>query len=42
MFTLIKVRDNLGPGEQPDPGWYQPPPGTQAYKVDGAPADLPG
>jgi manganese oxidase len=41
MFTLIKVRDNLGAGEQPDPGWYQPPPGTQAYKVESAPTDLP-
>lgn len=39
MFTLIKVRDQLEGTE--DPGWYQPPAGTQAYKVDTAPDDLP-
>jgi FtsP/CotA-like multicopper oxidase with cupredoxin domain len=39
MFTLIKVRDQLEGRE--DPGWYQPPAGTQAYKVDTAPDDLP-
>ncbi len=39
MFTLIKVRDQLDGGA--DPGWYQPPDGTQAYKVDTAPDDLP-
>lgn len=39
MFTLIKVRDQLD-GDA-DPGWYQPPDGTQAYKVDTAPDDLP-
>lgn len=38
MFTLIKVRDELG-GD--DPGWYQPPEGTQAYKIDQIPDDLP-
>lgn len=39
MFTLIKVRDQLEGND--DPGWYQPPAGTQAYKVDAAPNDLP-
>lgn len=39
MFTLIKVRDVLQDGQ--DPGWFVPPPGTQAYKADAAPADLP-
>jgi manganese oxidase len=39
MFTLIKVRDQLEGTE--DPGWYQPPAGTQAYRVDTVPDDLP-
>lgn len=38
MFTLIKVRDDWQQGQ--DPGWYEPPPGTQAYKAE-PPADLP-
>jgi manganese oxidase len=38
MFTLIKVRDQWQEGQ--DPGWFEPPPGTQAYKVD-TPLDLP-
>jgi hypothetical protein len=38
MFTLIKVRDTL---TSEDPGWYQPPQGTQAYKTDQVPDDLP-
>ena len=40
MFTLLKVRDHLD-GDK-DPGWYQPPPGTEAHPVrlpaDKAPA----
>lgn len=39
MFTLIKVRDELEEGAQP--GWYEPPPGTQAYKVEAVPDGLP-
>jgi hypothetical protein len=31
MFTIIKVRDQIRDGE--DPGWYDPPPGTLAWKV---------
>ena len=38
MFTLIKVRDALQEGA--DPGWFEPPAGTQAYKADTVP-DLP-
>lgn len=41
MFTLIKVRDSLPPADNSDPGWYQPPAGTVAFKVDSAPSDLP-
>jgi len=32
MFTVLKVRDTLS-GDA-DPGWYQPPPGTLASKVE--------
>ena len=41
MFTLIKVRDQLDAMPGQDPGWYQPPEGTQAYPVAAVPADLP-
>tara|TARA_R110002072_G_scaffold4663_3_gene32430 strand:+ start:43312 stop:44607 length:1296 start_codon:yes stop_codon:yes gene_type:complete len=41
MFTLIKVRNSLPQGDNSDPGWYQPPAGTVAFKVDSAPSDLP-
>ena len=33
MFTLIKVRDDLKPGDYQDPGWYQHPEGTVAFKA---------
>jgi manganese oxidase len=36
MFSLVRVRDKLGK----DPGFYEPPAGTQAYKVSALP-DLP-
>ena len=32
MFTILKVRDNLTTYE--DPGWYEAPEGTKAYKLD--------
>ncbi|HUP50146.1 MAG TPA: copper oxidase [Thermoanaerobaculia bacterium] len=32
MFTLIKVRDDYRTGA-PDPGWYNAPPGTVAWRV---------
>src|SRR5215475_2775746 len=34
MFTVVKVREGLAPGDYKDPGWYQHPPGTVAYEVD--------
>ena len=30
MFGVIKVRDDLAPGDYRDPGWYRHPPGTVA------------
>ncbi|HEX5634928.1 MAG TPA: multicopper oxidase domain-containing protein, partial [Gemmatimonadales bacterium] len=32
MFTLLKVRDGLTSYDQ-DPGWFEHPPGTVAYRV---------
>jgi len=40
MFTVVKVRDGLAPGDYKDPGWYKHPPGTVAYEV-AAPAAAP-
>ncbi len=33
MFTVVKVRDDQPRGDYRDPGWYQNPEGTVAYKV---------
>jgi FtsP/CotA-like multicopper oxidase with cupredoxin domain len=33
MFTVIKVRRDVKPGDYADPGWYEHPKGTVAYKV---------
>ena len=33
MFTTVKVRDSLAPGDFRDPGWYRPPKGTVAACV---------
>jgi manganese oxidase len=33
MFTVIKVRDDIAPGDFRDPGWYRNPPGTVAKRV---------
>ena len=33
MFTLVKVRDDIRPGDYGDPGWYENPPGTVASHV---------
>jgi hypothetical protein len=33
MFSVIKVRDDLAPGDYGDPGWYRHPPGTVAKRV---------
>jgi hypothetical protein len=42
MFTVMKVRENLAPGDYRDPGWYKHPQGTVAHAVAtedaGAPA----
>jgi len=32
MFTVLKVRPEQPPDDYTDPGWYEPPPGTMAYK----------
>jgi hypothetical protein len=37
MFTTVKVRDDLRPGDYADPGWYSPPPGTVAIRVSADP-----
>jgi FtsP/CotA-like multicopper oxidase with cupredoxin domain len=34
MFTVVKVRRDVEPGDYSDPGWYEHPEGTVAYKVD--------
>ncbi|MEX2150152.1 MAG: copper oxidase [Steroidobacteraceae bacterium] len=33
MFTIVKVRDGLAPGDHRDPGWYRNPPGTLAHRI---------
>ena len=35
MFTLLKVREGLAPGDYQDPGWYAHPKGTVSYLLDG-------
>ncbi len=35
MFTAVKVRDNVKPGDYGDPGWYQHPKGAVAYEYTG-------
>ena len=37
MFTVVKVREGLAPGDYKDPGWYRHPPGTVAYAWTGEP-----
>jgi len=37
MFTTVKVRDNLKPGDYNDPGWYNAPKGTVAARVSSDP-----
>ena len=34
MFTVIKVRENLAHDDYRDPGWYQHPAGTVAWKLE--------
>jgi hypothetical protein len=38
MFSVVKVRDDLAPGDWRDPGWYRHPPGTLASEYT---AELP-
>jgi FtsP/CotA-like multicopper oxidase with cupredoxin domain len=35
MFSVVKVRDDVKPGDYKDPGWYRHPPGTVAYEYQG-------
>jgi len=41
MFTVMKVREDLAPGDYRDPGWYKHPKGTVAYAVDSGSAGEP-
>lgn len=34
MLTVVKIRDDIAPGDYRDPGWYQHPPGTVAYELE--------
>ncbi len=38
MFTVVKVRDDIAPGDYSDPGWYRNPAGTVAKRVSTDPA----
>ena len=35
MFSVVKVREGIAANDYKDPGWYQHPPGTVAYEVQG-------
>jgi len=37
MFTTLKVRAGLAPGDYKDPGNFSQPPGTRAWEWTGAP-----
>jgi len=37
MFTVIKVREGLARDDYRDPGWYEHPPGTVAWKLERKP-----
>lgn len=39
MFTLVKIRDGIS--SYADPGWYDHPKGSVAWKLDGPPEDTP-
>ncbi|MDO8986455.1 multicopper oxidase family protein [Cypionkella sp.] len=36
MFSVVKVREGIAPDDYSDPGWYENPPGTEAYEWTGA------
>ncbi|HXD06310.1 MAG TPA: copper oxidase [Burkholderiaceae bacterium] len=35
MFSVVKVRDDIHPGDYKDPGWFRHPSGTVAYEFKG-------
>jgi FtsP/CotA-like multicopper oxidase with cupredoxin domain len=35
MFSVVKVRDGISADDYSDPGWYENPPGTQAWEWTG-------
>lgn len=35
MFSVVKVREGIASGDYSDPGWYENPPGTQAWEWTG-------
>ena len=37
MFTVLKVREDLAPGDYRDPGWYHAPEGSVAWLWEGEP-----
>ena len=37
MFTVVKVRDEVKPGDYRDPGWFKHPQGTVAWEWTGEP-----
>ena len=37
MFTTFKVRSEQAAGDYSDPGWYEPPEGTTAYRLQSEP-----
>jgi hypothetical protein len=41
MFSVVKVRDNLAPGDYKDPGWYQHPAGTVASEYTAEVSEAP-
>jgi hypothetical protein len=36
MFSVVKVREAISADDYSDPGWYENPPGTQAWEWTGA------
>lgn len=38
MFTVVKVRDDIAPGDFSDPGWFRNPTGTIAQRVSDDPS----
>src|SRR5512143_605825 len=38
MFTVVKVREDLAPGDYHDPGWYKHPKSSVAYEVEASSA----